>query len=128
MWHRDFFIQMKNTTLVLGASPNAARYSFAATRKLQHHGHKVIAFGPRNGEVADVTITQEWPNGGVDTVTMYIGPARQPEYYQRIIELNPRGVIFNPGTENTVFYEMLKRADIHVVEACTLVMLTAGNY
>ncbi|MCF8258668.1 MAG: CoA-binding protein [Flavobacteriales bacterium] len=119
---------MKRTTLVLGASTNPARYSYMAIQKLRHYGHTVIAIGPREGTVADVAITLQWPVEGVDTVTLYIGPSRQPEYYDRVIALRPRRVIFNPGTENDGFAMLLREAGIVTEEACTLVMLGAETY
>lgn len=119
---------MQRTTLVLGASTNPSRYSFMAIHRLRGHGHPVIAIGPRPGMVADVAITREWPTGGVDTVTLYIGPERQPEYYEALLSLRPRRVIFNPGTENGVLEHLLAKAGIHCEEACTLVMLGAGTY
>lgn len=88
----------------------------------------VVAIGLHEGTVADVPITQDWPAGGIDTVTMYIRPALQPAYYDRIMALRPRRVIFNPGTENREFSSALMAAGIHVEEACTLVMLGSGTY
>jgi predicted CoA-binding protein len=119
---------MNLSTLVLGASPNPARYSCLAIRRLRQHGHTVFAIGPRTGVVADVTLTQLWPATDVDTVTMYIGPARQPEYLERILALRPRRVIFNPGTENVSFESLLRESGIETDRACTLVMLSAGTY
>jgi uncharacterized protein len=119
---------MERTTLVLGASTNPSRYSFMAIHRLRSHGHAVIAIGPRPGMVSDVHITKEWPVEGVDTVTLYIGPERQPEYYAPLLALRPRRVIFNPGTENGVLEHLLSNAGIHCEEACTLVMLGSGTY
>lgn len=119
---------MERTTLVLGASTNPSRYSHMAIHSLKRHGHAVIAFGPRPGKVADVPIVQEWPTDGVDTVTLYIGPDRQPEYYDALLKLRPRRVIFNRGTENSALDHLLTQAGIHCEEACTLVMLGSGTY
>jgi len=119
---------MEHATLVLGASTDPARYAYLAVRRLRQHDHDVIAFGPRSGKVADVTLTQLWPTTGVDTVTMYIGPKHQPEYLERMIALRPRRVIFNPGTENVSFESMLRESGIETLRACTLVMLGAGTY
>jgi len=116
------------TTLVLGATPDSSRYANMAIQRLRLHHHQVVAIGARKGIVADVTITDQWPADGIDTVTMYVGPARQPDHYQRIIDLSPRRVIFNPGTENSEFYTLLKKSGIEVVEGCTLVMLNARTY
>jgi predicted CoA-binding protein len=119
---------MANTTLVLGASANPSRYSYLAVLKLVRHNHDVIAYGTREGLIGNISITTTWPTQAVDTVTLYIGPERQEEYYSAIIALRPRRIIFNPGTENPAFYKLLEKTEIEFEEACTLVMLGAGTY
>jgi predicted CoA-binding protein len=117
------------TTLVLGASPNPERYSFLATNLLHEMGHAVYPFGIKKGQIGDLTILNEWPAAGtVDTVTLYLGPAGQVEYYEAIIGLSPRRIIFNPGTENPEFLAMAQEKGIDTIEACTLVMLKTGQY
>jgi len=59
---------------------------------------------------------------------LYISDKFQPEYYKYVVSLNPGRVIFNPGTENPEFEELLIQNDIHVEEACTLVLLKTGQY
>lgn len=119
----------KKATLVIGASTNPDRYSYQAINRLRDYGHPVIAFGPRAGQVSDVSISTEWDTSWkVDTVTLYINPDRQGDYLQRILDLKPRRVIFNPGTENPAFVSLLKEAGIGTEYACTLVMLSIGNY
>ncbi len=115
-------------TLVIGASENPARYSNRAIRALRNNDHPVLALAKRGGQVEDVQFETEFPTEAVDTVTLYVGLQRQPEYYEKILALKPRRVIFNPGTENPEFYEMLEENGIEAVEACTLVMLSIGNY
>ena len=117
------------TTLVLGASPNPERYSFLATNLLQEKGYAVYPFGIKKGLIGDIEILQNWPAPGtIDTVTLYVGPAGQAEYYDAIIGLAPRRIIFNPGTENPVFQALAKEKGIETIEACTLVMLKTGQY
>jgi predicted CoA-binding protein len=65
---------------------------------------------------------------GVDTVTLYLGPDRQPEYYDYILSLKPKRIIFNPGTENPELVQLAKEQGIETVEGCTLVMLSIGAY
>lgn len=115
-------------TLVIGASTDPLRYSNRAILALRRHEHDVVALAKRAGRVEDVEIQTEFPTSGIHTVTLYIGPQRQPEYYSKIIDLKPKRVIFNPGTENDEFAEMLEANGIEAVEACTLVMLSIGNY
>ncbi len=119
---------MSKTTLVLGASANPSRYSNIAVQKLVRYSHAVIAFGTREGLIGNIAITKTWPTKDVDTVTLYIGPDRQQEYYSAIIALRPRRIIFNPGTENPAFYKLLGKTEIEFEKACTLVMLGAGTY
>lgn len=119
---------MKKKTLVVGASPKPDRYGYKAVDKLTDHGHPVYAFGIRKGKIGDVEISSEWPKEEFDTVTLYLNPKNQEEYYDRIIALNPKRVIFNPGTENPVFQKMLSDKGIAFEEACTLVLLSIGGY
>ncbi|MFT5479510.1 MAG: putative CoA-binding protein [Bacteroidia bacterium] len=116
-------------TLVLGASTNPARYAFKAINRLRESGHEVIALGLREGKVADVNIDAkaQWYQK-VDTVTMYLGAPRQVQYYQYLMALNPKRIIFNPGAENEELEQLASKNGIETIEACTLVMLSIGNY
>lgn len=117
------------STLVIGATTKEDRYANKAIKSLREHGHPVIAFGQREGVVEDVQIETTWnPNWEVDTVTLYLNPQRQAEFQERIISLKPRRVIFNPGTENPEFINELKSKGIFPEVACTLVLLSIGNY
>ena len=115
--------------MVLGASANPARYSFLAISSLRKHRHPVVALGRRMGKVLDVDITTEKkPQDTVDTVTLYLNPANQKEYYDYILSLRPKRIIFNPGTENPELSELAKSNGIQPMEACTLVLLSTGQY
>lgn len=119
----------KKTTLVLGASDNPGRYSYLAVHRLRNHGHPVIAIGKKPGKVADVDISKEKsPQQGVDTVTLYLNPLHQKMYYDYIVSLNPKRIIFNPGTENDELAVLAEENGIKTLEACTLVMLSTGQY
>lgn len=119
----------KKKTVVLGASSNPARYSYLAVQRLRAHNHPVIAIGRRVGHVADVDITKDHlPENDVDTVTLYLNPKNQVEYYDYILNLHPRRIIFNPGTENDELIQKAKQNNIEPVIACTLVMLSTGQY
>ena len=116
-------------TLVVGASLNPDRYSFKAINALRLAGHPVVAFGLKEGIVADVNIHKEWQfTSDIDTVTMYVNPQRQIELYDKIIALNPKRVIFNPGTENPEFETLLASEGIETEIACTLVLLSIEHY
>lgn len=116
-------------TLVLGASPNSIRFSYKATVSLQRHNVPVVPVGIRKGEIGGEEILIDRPLfDDIHTVTMYIGPARQKDYYSYILSLHPKRIIFNPGTENPELMEMAKKESIDVQEDCTLIMLNAGRY
>ena len=116
-------------TVVLGASNNPARYAYLATQRLLQHGHEVVPIGVKNGEVLGLEILHGQPAvDDVDTVTLYLGPPRQEEYYQYILSLHPKRIIFNPGTENPELMQLARENGIETVEGCTLVMLSIGAY
>ncbi len=116
-------------TVVLGASDNPSRYSYLAMNRLQAHKHPVVAIGRRATTVAGTQIRKEHiAEVGVDTVTLYLNPKNQVEYYDYILGLQPKRIIFNPGTENDELIRMAKEKGIEPVIACTLVMLATGQY
>lgn len=119
----------KKKTLVIGASDNPERYSYMAINSLRTHGHPVVAIGKKAIKVADVTAnTHQALHKDIDTVTMYIGARHQKEYYDYLIALKPKRIIFNPGTENEELANLAKSNGIQAVEACTLVMLSTGQF
>ena len=116
-------------TLVLGASPNPSRYSYLAVRKLLNHQYEVVAIGKRKGKIGDVDIqTDHVPVAGVHTITLYLNPQNQLEYYDYILGLKPNRIIFNPGTENDELEARAREKGIEPVQGCTLVMLGSGMY
>src|SRR4029453_17689856 len=120
--------EMKKT-LVLGASENPSRYSYLALQRLQSHQHPVVAIGKRKGFVGNVAIEtdkKEWKD--IDTVTLYLNPTHQEKYYDYILSLKPKRIIFNPGAENEELARMATSKGIKPLEACTLVMLATGQY
>jgi predicted CoA-binding protein len=120
---------MSKKTLVVGASPDPSRYSYLAISMLREAGHPVLAIGKKAGEVAGVSIQKErFTDMDIDTVTLYINPAFQKEYYDYFLQLNPKRIIFNPGTENPELAALAKAKRIEVIDACTLVMLRTGQY
>lgn len=120
---------MKKKTLVLGASENPARYSNMAIKKLLAHGHEVVAIGNRVGEAAGVEIHKGHPEvEDLDTVTLYLNAKNQEQYYDYILSQNPKRIIFNPGAENRELAEMAQKKGILPQNACTLVLLSTGQY
>lgn len=120
---------MSKKTLVLGASMKPERYSNIATKRLQSYNHEVVPVGLREGSINGIEILKGKPEvEGVDTVTLYLNPKRQEEYYEYILGLKPRRIIFNPGTENMALIHLAEEQGIETEIACTLVMLSVGNY
>ena len=121
---------MKNKkTLVLGASAKPEKYAYKAITMLVEKGHSVLAIGQNAGEVAGIKIqTKAIPLKNIDTVTLYLNPSRQREYYNYVVGSKPKRVVFNPGTENPEFYQLLELNKIKAEVACTLVLLATNQY
>jgi predicted CoA-binding protein len=122
-------MKKQERVVVIGASLNPDRYSYKATIALKNSGHIPVPVGLRDGEISGVQIltgTPYVPN--VDTVTLYLGAARQPVMYDYILSLKPKRIIFNPGTENEQLEELAAKQGIESIEACTLVMLSVGSF
>ncbi len=116
-------------TLVFGASLKPDRYSNLAVSRLKAYGIETLAFGLVAGEIDGIPVVDQTHHlTNIDTITLYMNPHRQKDYYQTIIDLEPNRVIFNPGTENPEFYLLLKRAMIEFEVACTLTLLAIGQY
>lgn len=118
-------------TVIVGATTNSSRYSFLAAEALIDHNHEIIPLGIKNGNVFGkpiLNIREKPAIPEVDTITLYIGPRHQPEWYDYLIGLKPKRIIFNPGTENEEFSKLAKKAGIQTDEACTLVMLRTSQY
>lgn len=120
---------MAKKTLVLGATDNPSRYAYLAIRKLRAYNHPVVAVGRKEGEVGDVSITtNQVEEKDVDTITLYLNPKNQEPYYDYILRLQPKRIIFNPGTENDELIEIARNNNIEPFIGCTLVMLSIGQY
>ena len=122
---------MRDTTLVIGASENPQRYSFKAIEMLKEYGVNTLALSKRKGSVFGVEISTEIAEKEyevIDTITLYVGPKNQTDYFALIKKINPNRVIFNPGTENEDLMLFLDEYNINYMEACTLVMLRTNQY
>ncbi|NNF36291.1 MAG: CoA-binding protein [Saprospiraceae bacterium] len=116
-------------TLVFGASLNPMRVSHQAVQRLAAKGLRVVAIGGRHGFINDVPIHreyQEWKD--IHTITLYMGYKRQSEHIDYFLSLKPKRIIFNPGAENHELFMDAKEQGIEVLNACTLVMLSTGQY
>ena len=122
-------MQTMKKTLVLGASDNPSRYSFLAVNRLRQQGHPVIAIGKKEIKVADFNVVTGLPSlKDIDTVTLYLNPENQKAYYDYIISLTPKRIIFNPGAENAELAEIAAAKGIQTMEACTLVLLSTNQF
>lgn len=116
-------------TLILGATPNPGRYAHLAANRLASQGHLIINVGIKTGEVAGVPIQKpEVIHTDIDTITLYVGARNQPPLYDYILKTKPKRIIFNPGTENPALESLAEDNGIETIEACTLVMLSTGQY
>ena len=121
---------MGEKVAILGASDNQERYSFKAFQMLQEYGHEPFPVSPKLKELEwkkAFSSLQEIPEK-IDTLTMYVGPKVSSGLEKEILSLNPKRVIFNPGSENPDLGEKLKNAGIEVEEACTLVLLRTNQF
>lgn len=120
---------MNKRTLVFAASTKPERYSYLAAERLQQHNFEVIPLGFRAGTTAGLEIETEFKQfDDVHTITLYINPQRQQEHYDYLLGLQPKRIIFNPGTENEAFKQLAEAQGIETLYACTLVLLSVGSF
>ncbi|MDN3686314.1 CoA-binding protein [Cyclobacterium jeungdonense] len=118
-------------TVILGASPNTSRYAYAAARMLKENDIPFVPVGIKKGQVLGeeiLNIREKPPIEDVHTLTLYIGPPNQKEWYDYMISLQPKRIIFNPGTENPELFTLAKSHGIEVLTACNLVMLSTDQF
>ena len=121
---------MSEKVAVLGASPKPDRYSFKAIQMLLEHGHHVFPIGPREDSILEQQVYRSYTDlpDSVDTLTLYVNPQRLEPLVDDILASPPRRVIFNPGTESAAAAQRFSEAGIETQEACTLVLLSTGQY
>jgi predicted CoA-binding protein len=122
---------MGKKTVIVGATPNQSRYAFLAAQMLTEYGHEIVPLGIRRGEIFGKEIKDIRSKPAiedVDTITLYIAPVHQPEWYDYLLGLNPKRIIFNPGTENEEFEKLAEDKNIEATEACTLVLLRSKQF
>ena len=116
-------------TLIIGASENPERYANKAFHRLTDHGHEVVMVGNKVGSIDGNPIQIGMPTfTEIDTITLYLNPKNQEAYYNYILKLKPKRIIFNPGTENDELAFMANEKGIETLEACTLVLLSIGQF
>lgn len=116
-------------TLIIGATPNKSRYAYMAAERLHRINAELVLLGTKTGEIFDKEILHSTEGiTDIDTVTLYINPSIQASYREFLLELKPKRVIFNPGTENPALARELSDIGVETLEACTLVMIGTGQY
>jgi hypothetical protein len=115
---------------ILGASANPERYAYRAFKMLKEYGHSPLPVNPKISDVEGVSVFANLHDikEPIDTLTMYVGPDISSSLRKEILQLKPKRVIFNPGSENSALEKELERAGIEVIEACTLVMLRTNQF
>jgi hypothetical protein len=116
-------------TVVLGASSDSSRYSYKCVKSLIRHGHEAVPVGKKDGKIEGIDILLGKPEiPGVHTITIYLSPDNQKEYYDYILALNPSRIILNPGTHNQELIDLAKGKGIEVVNDCTLILLSGDSF
>ncbi len=115
---------------VLGASPKPERYANQAVRLLKEKGYRVTPIHPKQKEIEELPAAPslEAVEKPIDTLTVYVGPARLQPLTEAMVAARPGRVIFNPGTESPSVQQALDAAGIPWEEACTLVLLRTGQF
>lgn len=121
---------MAEKVVIVGASDNPERFAYKAMVMLKEYGHEPILVHPTLKEIDGqlVHADLELVPMPIDTLTMYVNPRISVSMKDKIIALKPRRVIFNPGTENPAIAFDLKKTGIDTIHACTLVMLSTGQF
>lgn len=120
-----------NLTVLLGATESQEKYAYLAAQRLHETGHAFVPVGIHPGTVFGheiLNLRQRPAIPEVDTVTLYINPTNQREWYDYILSLKPKRIIFNPGTENPELIQLAAENQIQSEQACTLVLLGTGQY
>lgn len=120
---------VKFKTLVIGASINPERYAYKAVNLLVKNEIEVVPMGVKPGLVANLSIVSPLIfQFNIHTITLYIGASKQEPYFDFILKINPKRVLFNPGTENPKLANLLNKKGIVWENACTLILLSTNHY
>lgn len=118
-------------TLIVGATTNPSRYAYFAAKMFAERDMEFIPIGIKKGELfgKEILDLRAKPKlKDIHTITLYIGPSHQEEWMEYLIGLEPKRIIFNPGTENPDFFKSAREAGIEVLQACNLVMLSTSQF
>ena len=115
---------------VLGASDKPERYSYKAVKKLREKGHVPLPVHPALEKIEGIPVYGSLRDIAepVDTISVYLSAPRSSQIAEDIVAHGARRVIFNPGAENAALSAQLRAADVEVMEACTLVLLSTDQF
>ena len=118
------------TVAIIGASDKPERYSNMAMHVLKEHGYEVVLVNPYKSRIEGQRCYKSVDEfeGKIDTVTLYVNPARFHDHINDVIKAAPRRVIMNPGTEDAQHQKALTESGIKVQQACTLVLLSQNQF
>lgn len=121
---------MPHRVAVLGASSNPERYSYKAVKALKDNGHTPVPVSPKGDQVLGFPVVHDLADleDSIDTVTVYVNPKLLASLADSVVAASPRRIIMNPGTENTELKAYFEKSGIEVMEACTLVLLSTGQF
>lgn len=92
-------------------------------------GFPVVAVGLKDGKIGHVPVVSNFPHvEGVGALSVYVGPANQYAWVDYVLSLNPQWIVLNPGTEDGPIQAAAEKMGIPALEACTLVMLSTGQF
>ena len=120
----------KLKVVVLGASANEEKYSNKALKMLGKHNYDVYPISPKEETIDGIKCYKKLSELPVKphTLTVYVNKMNSDLMEQEIIQLMPERVIFNPGAENSDLAKKLEEKNIKTVSACTLVLLSTGQF
>lgn len=118
------------TVVVLGASNKPHRYAYRAITMLLDAGYPVIPVHPKLDQVQNILVRHDLTeiDQPIDTLTLYLGEGRSRSLIEKIVQLKPKRVIFNPGSESDRLEAALDAANIKWEHACTLVLLSSNQF
>lgn len=118
-------------TVIIGSNRSPLKYPQQAASMLYDGQIDFVPMGVVNGEVLGKSILNIYDHPKVDnvhTITLYINPHKQKQWFDYMLSLAPKRIIFNPGTENQEFKSLAESKGIECLYACTLVMLSIGDF
>lgn len=120
-------MKISETIVLLGASFNPSCPGYMAGKFLHNKGFQLHAVAQKKGQLDGLDIHDASnPPDHADTISVFLNQGRQKNYYDYILNLHPKRIIFNPGTENPELIELATQRNIQIIKGCTIAMLMNG--